>query len=349
MTSNNAPASVPDPSDIVPTVTRSLPIIGSAAGSVEMKPPMTGPMAITADPPLPLKLTEPEAQAALEDKQRLSQWLVPGTVADLGAGDGTIASHYASLPATSTVYALEENINQLHKLHARHNLDVLHGGSERLAEIAGLNTSAIHGYSAGDPDGIESPSNLLNNIVFCSVLHQVYSRSGRYLAVHQAIDQAVAALVPGGRLIIRDGVAPDAPNRTAKLTAPHLAATYLVRDYAALSPFCTDISIQRSSQSQLEWVGTRAVLAEALLSVNWGAEALVYESQTKYQLATFDNYPGSILRTAENKPRPLQLVHAESYTQPGYLEHLKGWTLSDTSTGDQWFPDTNAVWVFEKI
>lgn len=346
MTSNNAP-------DIVPAVTRSLPIVGSGTGSttspVEMKPPMTGPLAITADPPLPLKLTEPEAQAALEDKQRLAQWLIPGTVAAIGAGDGVVAAHYASLPDTSTVYALEQNINQLPKLHALHSLDVLHGGTERLAEIAGLSTSAIHGYSAGEPDGTENPSNLLNNIVFCAQLHQIYSRSGRYVAVHKAIDDAVAALAPGGRLIIRDGVAPDAPQRIAKLTAPHLAATYLVRDYAALSPFCTDISIQRSSQSQLEWVGTRAVLAEALLSVNWGAEALVYESQTKYQLATFDNYPGSILRTAENKPRPLQLIHAESYTQPGYLDHLKSWTLSDTSTGDQWFPDTNAIWVFEKI
>lgn len=268
---------------------------------------------------------------ATAEKTRLLMHLVPGSVAELGAGSGQLACHMVKTPGVTDVWAIDNKVSATRALREFSTLTTLFGSTERLASI--------------EP---------VDNIVSSSILHEIHSFSTDqtpkipgWLAWHTAISDLIAALRPGGRLIIRDFVTPDNPDRPAWLIAPDEDGAQLVRDYLKLTPFSDLASLIEIREGA--FAGSRRTLAEALLTLSWARSEhdLRRETQKRYCLDTLTNYANAVLDVADELGERLALIGSSSEVQPGYVHALANWTFRDETHSD-WFPDTKALWVFEK-
>lgn len=256
--------------------------------------------------------------SSLGDKERILEWVRPGHVIDVGAGGGEFTAALARLPGVEAT-----------------GIDLAPESLERLAS-SGDFASAFGVAGASDDRLTESPA---DTVVFNAILHEVYSYNpARFAAVDLALAQADRTLSGRGRLIIRDGVMPEHPERPARFTAPD---DDLVADYLARSPH-PELALTRSDAW---WTGTRHAVSEALLTLTWGADSLPREAQERFELSGIDDYPTRLAR------RGFDLVHREVVTQPGYLTALSDYlveSLGDTGEWTPWFPPTNGLWVFER-
>lgn len=277
---------------------------------------------------------------AVPEKTALLPHLVPGGVADVGAGGGQLSQAMARLSQTTEVWAIDNAPDSIRRLHQLPGIIAVDGSTERLAEIA-----------VADP---------IANVVFSSVLHEIYSyaaprhpfgaESSRRRAHLAALKHAVDALTPGGRLIIRDFVLPDDAEDSAWLITPGDWADRLVFKYLERTPF-DDLRVLDEVDDHV-FAGTRRTVSEALLTLSWGAESLPRESQERYGLQTLQSYTDHVLALSHD----LTLVTAEAEIQPGYVEHLNDWAVwartecdeNGIESIDHWFPETKALWVFEK-
>lgn len=262
--------------------------------------------------------------AATEEKTELLPHLVPGTVADIGAGGGELARKMIEHPQISDVWAIDNSVDSIRRLNQIPAVHALFGSTERLADLGGE-----HG---------------VDNVVFSSVLHEVWSYAPEGLSEYaweKALRDAIAALAPGGRLLIRDFVLPEHPDERAVLQTPGDAEDSLIYDYLEQTPFADLLDLDEIDEHV--FLGTRRTVSEALLTVNWGAGSLPRESQERYGLFTLDEYRDHVLALSDE----LSCTIAVAQVQPGYVEHLSGWSCF-TEGLVKWFPDTKALWVFEK-
>lgn len=278
-------------------------------------------------PPLEDRYFDRMAQAA-DEKTALIPHLAPGTVADIGAGGGELTARIAADPRITGTWAIDNSLDALRRLARSTAFDTIHGGTERLAEIGPV-----------------------DNVVFSSVLHEIYSyaplrlpfgpEGSRRRALVRALQHAISALPPGGRLLIRDFVLPKDPEGPAWLVTPGDEADGMLYDYLERTPF-PDLRVLDEVDEHV-FAGTRRTVSEALLTLNWGPGSLPWESLVRYGLADLDGYAAIVLGLGDE----LELVDASSEVQPGYVEHLTGWSCLDAQ-GSAWFPDTKALWVFQK-
>lgn len=262
--------------------------------------------------------------AAAGEKFELIDHIVSGSVADIGAGGGELARQMREQSQISAVWAIDNSVDSVRRLDQIRGIHTLFGSTERLDEIA---------FFAG-----------INNVVFSSVLHEVWSYAPEGLqdyAWEKALRDAIAALAPGGRLLIRDFVLPDRPDEWAALQTPGDAADALIYEYLERTPFSDLIVLDEVDEHV--FLGTRRTVSEALLTANWGAGSLPRESQERYGLATLEGYRDRVLALSDE----ISCLTAVSQVQPGYIEHLSGWSCF-SEDGTNWFPDTKALWVFEK-
>jgi SAM-dependent methyltransferase len=256
--------------------------------------------------------------AAVDEKSQILTHLAPGTVVDIGAGGGELATQIARHPAVSEVFAYDNSLDAIRRLHAISEITTVYGGTERLAELGHV-----------------------DNIVFSSVLHEIYSyapvrqsysaESCRRRALALSLQHAVDALAPGGRLIIRDFVLPDDPDAAAWLITPDDEADRLVYDYLERAPF-SDLRVLNETDEHV-FGGTRRSVSDALLTLCWGEGSLPRESQERYGVATLDEFTHLVT----NLSHDIELVEATAFVQAGYREHLEDWAC--------W---TKALWVFQK-
>ena len=126
--------------------------------------------------------------AKLDD---LAAFLRPGCIVDLGCGTGSLL----------------EALSWRHRQSAFLGVDLSH---ELLERAQGLT------YGAGDVDFVRAdvatvalPDGCASSVIFCSILHEVYSYAGYSRErVRVALENAARMLAPGGRLLLRDGVRP---------------------------------------------------------------------------------------------------------------------------------------------
>lgn len=274
--------------------------------------------------------------AAVDEKSQILTHLAPGTVVDIGAGGGELTVQMATHPHVTEVIALDNSLDAIRRLHAMPQITTVFGSTERLAQLERV-----------------------DNIVFSSVLHEIYSYApsvqpygadaSRRRALLRALQHAVDALAPGGRLIIRDFVLPDDPDTAAWLITPDDNADKLVYDYLERTPFSDLLGLDECDEHTFS--GTRRTVSEALLTLCWGEESLPRESQERYGLETLDGYTELVLGLSHE----LTLIEKTAFVQEGYQQHLADWacwTRTDQDDAgesiDHWFPDTKALWVFEK-
>lgn len=260
--------------------------------------------------------------SSLGDKVRLLPYVKPGTVLDVGAGGGELALALAEIDGVSVIA-----------------LDTARESLERL-EDAGLATIQGDAAALGTLVAPES----LDTVVFCSVLHEVYSYSPRRReAVRDALEGARQALRPGGRLIIRDGVMPLDPDEAAAVRVPD---PDFMRDYIAQTPH-PELRLDQVSSDI--FTGTRHAVSEAVFTLNWGRTGFAREVQERYELFTREQY----MNVLENLG--FTIIHAEEYVQPGYVAALAEYDIraaltpvageTDFISARPWFPPTNLLLV----
>lgn len=263
--------------------------------------------------------------AAVDEKTQLTDWLRGGRVLDIDAGGGELAARISALPDVEEVIALDDADDAVAHLNEIDGITVRSGTADQLAEL-----------------GLQD----LDGIVMSSVLHEIASYNprgpehGRRAALAN-LAIVGAALAPGGVLIIRDFVTPVDADRAMTLVTPGTEGDELLRAYLEQVPL--PVLAALTSIGLHSFTGTALAVTEALLTVNWGAESLPRETREQYCQFELDELPRAVL----NMSLGLTLVHREAWVQPGYQEHLAGWTVLEED-GTPWFPETKAIWVFKK-
>jgi SAM-dependent methyltransferase len=287
--------------------------------------------------------------AARSDKSRMLDFVVPGLVIEVGPGGGVVldllegqlaegSGRIVGLDASAAVVdALEKR-----RVHEKHRWEVVHGDAFQLGELFGVGK--------------------VSTVVFCSVLHEIFSyvpwadpagtppRRFTLASVDAIVAAAFRALAPGGRIVVRDGVMPASAVREVELLdrtwrdgLDLFAKSWEARalSYEAIS----DMRVRIDARDLLEFITT----------FTWGPAAFPYEIREQRAVLPRDAYVARLLSVcaaadpphgAREVPVPSDLA---SYLQPGYpagIEaHLR---IFDEQGKPVSMPDVTGVWVLEK-
>lgn len=270
--------------------------------------------------------------ASMPDKYRLLDWANPGTLLDIGTGDGGLV--------------VEADRRGLEAVGV--------DGSDKAIEQARTNTG-LEFHKGVMPTRSMTPWTMRrwDNIVFCAVLHEIFSyatgQSGAQ-RVSRAVQQAAHMLTPGGRILVRDGVGPSDPYTTTriKFRDPADAARFHARWYELSAHF------EDRRPANFTWFAADGCLygpawaTTAFLTVYvWGRGSVEREAQEFY------TWIGSLEAASERLIRwsGLNVLHSEQYTQPGYVEHWEAACTYEQDVDDDgtWvrrdWPYSNAIWI----
>jgi SAM-dependent methyltransferase len=121
-----------------------------------------------------------------------------GDIVDIGAGTGALSARQAYLHPESSIIGVDAAAPMVDSARKRYS------GYQNL-EFRKGDACHVHAQKA-------------SSVIFCSVLHEVYSHYGDSLtAVEKALQAAWQSVLPGGRVVIRDFVIPDNGNRPVLL------------------------------------------------------------------------------------------------------------------------------------
>jgi hypothetical protein len=101
-----------------------------------------------------------------------------------------------------------------------------------------------------------------------------------------------------------------------------------------------------------DWVRMKAEDAtEWMLKYNWGAASFPYEIREQYCVLPYEEYRERILEWLAPDVRAVELPAGErSYLQQGYVDGLREKVeVFDATGAKRRLPDSNALWVFEKV
>lgn len=268
-------------------------------------------------------------EASLGDKQHILNWLVPGSVLDVGAGSGKL-SHIMANHGYET-YALDASPSSQTRIQQYDN---------------------IHGV-LGHVDELDSlfPENSFDNVVCSSIMHEVYSYGeashvpGDLIDVNNALIGFRRLLRPGGRLVIRDGIKPTNWSDSVMVQFLQSDGDDFVRYYADNSPFWSDsfsswtVNLQQTSPNN--WIGNLGSAMEIVYTYTWGPESAIREVQEMYGILTELDYLALLSQHG------FTILHHEQYVQSGYVEHLKSKVRIMSSDGTIVWPSSNALLVVE--
>jgi SAM-dependent methyltransferase len=276
--------------------------------------------------------------AARSDKQRMIELVKPGRIVEIGPGGGVVLDLLEQRFPASEIIGVDlsrEVVDALaHRARAGNNRwRIVHGAAEQLPQL------------------VTPP---LDSVVFCSILHEVYSYTEprfQLASVQRVVETAFGALAPGGRIVIRDGVMPPPATRHLQLTA-----------HDAQSAF--DLFVAQFEGRRIEFVeltappGIRRIelssadAMEFLFTYTWGPASFPYEVREVYGILPYDEYVTELMSwcggesAARVVPLPREL---RSYLQPGYRDHLEGKIeLCDDRDRPVELPDSNCLIVIEK-
>lgn len=269
--------------------------------------------------------------AARSDKERMLDFVKPGTVVEIGPGGGVVLDLLEARFPTSRVIGLDLSREVVTALEARARAGdkrwtILHGAAEQLAAFV----------PAAD------------TVVFCSILHEVYSYTEprfQLASVEHVVRAAFGVLVPGGRIVIRDGVMPPAGTRRIRMLAPDVRPTL---DLYAAQFEGRKIAFTELGPDRVEMSAADAM--EFLYTYTWGPASFPYEVRELYGILPYDAYVAQLVAWCGGDagcavvPNPLG-----SYLQPGYRDHLAmKIELTDEHDRPVALPDSNCLIVLER-
>ncbi len=271
--------------------------------------------------------------AARSDKERMLDHVRPGTIVEIGPGGGVVLDLLEARYPESQVIGVDLSREVVAAL-------------ERRARQTGKHWRVVLGAAEALPALVTTP---IDTVVFCSILHEVYSYTPprfSLASVERVIGAAVAALAPGGRIIIRDGVMPPPGRRRIRMLAPDVRSTLdlYVAQFEGRPIAVTELAPDRVELSTADAM-------EFLYTYTWGPASFPYEVRELYGILPYDEYVAALIRWCGGPSRARVIdTPLHSYLQPGYRDHLASRiALTDERDRPVELPDSNALIVIEKL
>lgn len=271
-------------------------------------------------------------KSSLGDKRHILDHLVEGTVLDFGAGGGD----------------LSDAIRQF-----GYDVVAVDGSPAAVAKI-NENYPEVNAVQAMGHELLDHfPEKSFDNIVCCSILHEVFSYGDdvndpyRLESVLRMMTVFKKLLRDGGRLIIRDGVAPTDANDKTFIKFKNDDGMKFLNAYSELAPFYADENIaggiRLANVDEFIVEGSMRSVMEFLYTYTWGWNSLPRESQEVYGVLSLGEYVEMLSKNSFN------VLNASEYVQSGYVEHLSKLVSVVSEDGVEVpFPSTNMLIVAEK-
>ncbi len=290
--------------------------------------------------------------AARTDKQRMLDFVRPGRIVEIGPGGGVVLDLLEDRFATAEIIGVDLSREVIAALAARAKANgrrwrVVLGAAEKLNELVGDNS--VDGQGLPLTGSIaESRCGSIDTVVFCSILHEVFSYTEphfRLESVRDVIRAAWRVLRPGGRIVIRDGVMPAPGTRRIAFLAPDARPTFelYVAQFAGRK-----IEFRGLADGRVELSTADAM--EFLYTYTWGPASFPYEVRELYGIMTYDAYVASLVDWVGGDARVVDIpLDQRSYLQPGYRTGLAGKiALTDERDVPVELPDSNCLIAIEK-
>ncbi|MBK6514477.1 MAG: methyltransferase domain-containing protein [Polyangiaceae bacterium] len=281
--------------------------------------------------------------AARSDKARLLDFAKPGLIVEVGPGGGVVLDLLADRFPDSRVVGVDASLAvvEAHKAKkpSKPLFDVIHGDAFELPKLF---------------EGQE-----ITTVVFCSVLHEIFSyvpwgdppARFRLEAVDAIVAAAYKALGKGGRILIRDGVAPPDEPRVLELCDPAWRAGL---DLFQKSWEARKITFEPLGADRVR-IGQRDML-EFLTTFTWGPDSFPYEIREERAILPRAELVSRLLevcKKADPTRDPCEIAvppDLATYLQPGYPKHLEGHARIFDASGEREvpMPDVTGVVVLEK-
>lgn len=260
--------------------------------------------------------------SSLGDKKRVLDYVKGNNILDVGCGSGDLLNVLLD-DMDKNAYGLDP--------------------AEESVERNKYSKRVLTAY-ADEADALHNE--FYDTIICSSVLHEVFSygnrtgERGRTHSLVSALRSFHKALRPGGRLIVRDGVSPGFVGSAGMF---FLDSPERVEEFLAASPFANpskplDRAIALHRHSGNIFLGTPSSLMEFVFTYTWGPESFEREVQEFYGVFTLEDYKNF---AQEQGFKPIEFY---AYKQGGYEKHLN----NKVKFFDMEFPNTNAIWVYEK-
>jgi SAM-dependent methyltransferase len=253
----------------------------------------------------------------------------PGRIVEIGPGGGVVLDLLEARFPTSEIIGVDLSREVVAALETRARANgrrwrVVLGAAESLAERD------------------------VDTVVCCSILHEVYSYTEprfQLASVERVIRAAFAALRPGGRLVIRDGVMPAPATRRIELLVPEARATF---DLYVTQFEGRPIRYRELGHNRVELSAADAM--EFLYTYTWGPASFPYEVRELYGIMTYDDYVRALVEWCGDAAAVVEVPPAmRSYLQPGYRDNLAGKIeLTDEHDVPAELPDSNCLLIIER-
>ncbi|HEY1813104.1 MAG TPA: methyltransferase [Kofleriaceae bacterium] len=266
--------------------------------------------------------------SARTDKERMLDLVRPGRIVEVGPGGGVVLDLLEARFPSSEIVGVDLSREVIAALDQR-------------ARAGGRHWRVVNGAAEQLPELVDR----VDTVVFCSILHEVYSYTAPRFeldSVARVIRAAYAALVPGGRIVIRDGVRPPPATRRIRFIAADARATFDV--YVAQFEG-RPIAFRELGDGRVELLCADAM--EFLYTYTWGPASFPYEVRELYGILEYADYVRHLLGWC---PGAIAVpVAITSYLQPGYRAGLAGKIeLTDERDAAVELPDSNCLIAIEK-
>jgi SAM-dependent methyltransferase len=270
--------------------------------------------------------------AGRSDKARMLDFVRPGTIVEIGPGGGVVLDLLEERFPNSEVIGVDLSREAVAALEQR----ARSGGRRWRVVLGAAEKLARH---------VPAP---VDTVVFCSILHEVYSYTEPRFSlesVRRVVAAAFAALGPGGRLVIRDGVMPPPGTRRIRMLAPDVRPTLaLYAEQFEGRP----IRFTELAPDHVELAAADAM--EFLYTYTWGPASFPYEVRELYGILTYDDYAAALIEWCGGPSAARIVDHPlRSYLQDGYRAALAGKIeLTDEHDRPVPLPDSNCLLVVER-
>ena len=272
--------------------------------------------------------------ASIDGKKVLLDYVKGSTILDIGPGGGALLDLLETgFPqARITGIDIADNVIQTlqkKKRRENHSWQVLQGDAFQLTSFL--------------------PSGSADTIIFCSILHELYSyiendaHKFNEATLAAALRSAFDLLAPGGRILIRDGIMSEPASQKRRIHFVDPDGMDFLRRYAR------DF---RGRTIQYRIIGRQTVempindAMEFLYTYTWGKESYVHEINEQFGYFTPSGYQDFLKETLGETAHILTCRH---YLQEGYTLQLSP-KIRFTDDHDRPcpLPDSTCVIVIEK-
>ncbi|MBT7902344.1 methyltransferase domain-containing protein [Candidatus Woesearchaeota archaeon] len=193
--------------------------------------------------------------ASMQEKAKFLPYVKEGLILEMGCGNGTVLELLSAYSQNSQIVGVDI--------------------SDKMLQLAGEREypNPNIDLQKGDVSDLIAEPGSVDSIVFCSIMHEVYSYDGYSLgAVDQTLETSAKMLSPGGRLIIRD--APKTSDESVYLRFKNLKTHKKFVKFANdFGPYKIDYDYD-GEMVRVKENDSREFLSKYIYEQNWDIEVM---------------------------------------------------------------------------